>query len=48
MNNFSLEECVRLLKIQVQAHENTYGRNYWKTCIYRAMSESEKELMKLL
>lgn len=48
MNNFPVEQCIRLLKIQAQSFENIFGRNYWETCVYRAMSESEEELMKLI
>jgi 5-methylcytosine-specific restriction endonuclease McrA len=48
MGNSSVEQCVQLLKIQAQFLEKTFGCNYWETCVYRAMSESEEELIKLV
>ena len=48
VNGFSVEDCVQLLRYKAQSFEKIYGRNYWEACIYRAMSESEDQLMKLV
>ena len=48
VNGFSVEDCVQLLRCKAQSFEKIYGRNYWEACIYRAMSESEDQLMKLV
>ena len=48
MNGFSVKECVQLLKCKAQSSEKIFGGNYWKACIYRAMSEREEQLMKLV
>ena len=48
INGFSVKQCIKILKCKVQSSERIFGRNYWVTCVYRAMSESEKELMKLV
>lgn len=47
-NGFSVKDCIQLLRCKAQSSEKIYGRNYWKACIYRAMSESEDQLMKLI
>ena len=48
MNGISVKECVQSLRYRAQASEKVFGKNYWQACIYRAMSESEDQLMKLL
>lgn len=48
MNGFSVKECVQLLKCKAQSSEKIFGGNYWEACIYRAMSEREEQLMKLV
>ena len=48
VNGFSVEDCVQLLRCKAQSFEKIYGRNYWEACIYRAMSESEDQLMRLV
>lgn len=48
MNGFSVKDCVQLLRCKAQSSEKIFGRNYWEACIYRAMSESEDQLMKLV
>lgn len=47
-NDFSVKACVQLLKCKAQSFEKIFGSNYWETCIYRAMSESEEQLIKLI
>ena len=44
----SVEQCVQLLRNRAQASQETNGDNYWEACIYKAMSESEEQLMKLV
>lgn len=44
----SVEQCVQLLQKKAQASQKTNGDNYWEACIYKAMSESEEQLMKLV
>lgn len=48
MNGISVKECVKSLICRAQSSEKVFGKNYWQACIYRAMSESEDQLMKLL
>lgn len=48
VNGFSVKDCVQLLRCKAQSSEKIFGRNYWEACIYRAMSESEDQLMKLV
>ena len=44
----SVEQCVQLLQIKAQASQKTNGDNYWEACLYKAMSESEEQLIKLI
>lgn len=48
MNDCLVKKLVQLLRIKAQFLEEIFGRNYWKACIYRAMSESEDQLVKLV
>ena len=48
MEGLSVQDCVQLLKCKAQSSEKIFGRNYWEACIYRAMSEREDQLMKLI
>ena len=43
-----VEKCVELLKIRANTLLKTNGANYWKTCIYMAMSENQEQLRKLV
>lgn len=47
-SGISIEECVQLLRFKAQALQKTIGNNYWEACVYKAMSESGEELMKLI
>lgn len=47
ISGLSLDQCMQCLEIRAQAFEKTYGANYWKACIYRAVSENREELIKL-
>ena len=44
----TVEECAEILKIRANAFQKVNGSNYWKTCIYMAMSESQEQLAKLI
>ena len=44
----TVEECAEILKIRANASQKVNGSNYWKTCIYMAMSESQEQLAKLI
>lgn len=44
----TVEECVKNLKIRANAFQKLNGSNYWKTCIYMSMSESQEEIAKLI
>ncbi len=48
MSGFSVKDCIQLLKCKAQSTEKIYGSNYWIACIYKAMSESEEQLRKLI
>lgn len=47
ISGLPLDQCIQCLEARVQAFEETYGDNYWKACIYRAVSENREELIKL-
>ena len=44
----NVEECAKILKIRANGLQKVNGSNYWKTCIYMAMSESKEQLAKLI
>ena len=44
----TVEECAEILKIRANVFQKVNGSNYWKTCIYMAMSESQEQLAKLI
>ncbi|RHA50157.1 hypothetical protein DW934_04130 [Blautia obeum] len=44
----TVEECAKILKIRANVFQKVNGLNYWKTCIYMAMSKSEEQLAKLI
>lgn len=44
----TVEECAEILKIRANVFQKVNGLNYWKTCIYMAMSESQEQLAKLI
>lgn len=44
----AVEECAKMLKTRADVFQKVNGSNYWKTCIYMAMSESQEQLAKLI
>ena len=46
--NNSVEDCIDILNRRIHSLEKVYGNNYWKVCLYKALSVDKKTFQDFL